>query len=894
MTGLGKCWIRLKSLVNRSRLEHDLSDELGDYIDREIEREMAAGWSPEEARKRALAAFGGLDRAKEECRDARGVRWVEDMIRDLRLAFRTLRKAPVFAAAVVAALSICIGFNAAIFAVVDAVLLRPLPFPEQDRLVSVTEGVPSLGYPVLPFSCPDYLSVVAMNRSFAAAGAYRTDEYEISGAGKPMRVHGARVTASLFSVLSVPPLMGRTFSQDEDDHLKRLVVLSYAFARTSFGAPQQALGRAILLDRTPYEVIGIMPPSFSFPIRGSRYNDHPADVFVPVSWSNEDRTQTASNFDYSVMARLRPNVTVERADAEVRALVKDVAENYPAKVKQIVQRWPHFSLESRAVPLRSEFSGDVQRPLLLLMCAVGIVLLIGCADVANLMFSRMVGRRREFALRTALGAGPWHLTRQVLTEGLLLSAIGGAIGFTLAFWSLPILLRLAPDNLPRVNEISLSWRVMTFTAGVALAIPLIFCVAPILDSLRSTLANGMRGEGRTSTQSRAQRRVMSGVLIAQFSLAFLLLTSAGLLLHSFVRASEVNPGFQTEHVLSTRISLPRTTYKTPSQITDLLHRLLARLAVLPGVQRVGAISEIPTGSTSNVVLSIEGRGGDSERADTLFCLGEALDTLHVRLLKGRLLEPADDLGHPPVAVISDSLARRIWRNETDAIGQRVRLGVNDSANRQPWLTVVGVVEDVRAKLTSPGPRLAIFTTPNNWVDAMEIVVRASTHPHSLENALRRAVSQVDADLPAGDIKTVDQILNESLSAERFRTWLLSLFAATAVLLAMLGIGGLLAYNAAQRMHEFGLRVALGASHRNLIGMVLRDCLRMSGTGMVIGLGLSLAATRVLSALLYDTSPLDPATFIAVPLILTIVAIAAALFPIWRVIQADPLTTLRAE
>ncbi len=860
------------------------------------EREIAAGSSPEEARRRALSALGGIERLKEDCRDARGVRWLEDFFSDLRFTCRTLRKAPLFTVAVVAALALCIGFNAAIFAVVDAVLFRPLPFPDQGRLVSVTEGVPSMGYPVMPVSCPDYLFVAANNRSFAATAAYQTQQYEMSGAGQPQRVQGARVTASLFSVLGVSALVGRAFTQEEDDGLRRVAVLNYGFAQTWFGTPQRALGETILLNRIPYQVIGVMPPSFSFPIRGSRFNDHPAAVFLPVSWRNQDRTQTASNFDYSMIARLRPNVAIQQSDAEVRGLVKDILENYPTKIKQVVQRWAHFSLESQTVPFRTEFSGDVRRPLLLLMAAAGIVLLIGCADVANLMLSRMVGRQREFALRTALGAGSGRLARQTLTEGLFLSVIGGAIGFSLAYWTLPILVGLAPDTLPRLNEVGVNWRITVFCAAVTLSTPLIFCLAPLLDTMRPAAANRLRGEGRTSTQSKRQRRVMSGAMIVQFSLAFLLLTTDGLLLRSFIRASEANPGFQAEHVLSMRIALPRTTYNTPPQIANLFDRLLARLSALPGVQRVGAISELPTGSSAGVVLSIEGRGGDSERVDTFSCLGDALDSLRLQLLKGRLLRPEDYAGQPHAAVISASLARRVWRNDEDAIGKRVKFGVDDPMNDQPWLTVVGVVSDVKAKLTSDAPRLALFTTSDSLLDTdtMDVVVRTAVDPLSLASALRYEVSQLDPHLPASGIQTVDRILNESLSPERFRTWLLSVFAIAAMLLATLGIAGLLAYNAAQRMQEFGLRAALGASRRNLIGMVLRDCLRTSGTGIAVGFTLSLAATRVLSALLYDTSPLDPATFLAVPTLLLLVAVGAAVFPAWRVIHADPMTALRIE
>src|SRR6185437_10018064 len=414
--------LRFQSLFHRSRVESDLEDELRDYLDREMEREVAAGSSPEEARRRALSSLNGTERLKEECRDARGIRWLEDTLSDVRFAVRTLRKAPMFSVTVIAALAFCIGVNTAIFSVVDTVLFRPLPFPDQERLAAVTEGVPGLGFPVMPFSCPDYLFVAAHNRSFAATGTYRNQSYEISGAGLSRRVSGARVTASLFQVLGIAPVRGRGFTQEEDEHAKQLAVLSYGFAQSAFGRAEQALGHTILLDRTPYSVIGIMPRSFSFPIRGSRFNDNPADVFVPVSWSNEDRQQNVNGFDYSMIARLKPNVTIRQARAELRSLLKRVVDDYPQKMKQALSHMPNFSLESQTVPFREEFTGNVERPLLLLMAAVGVVLLIGCADVANLMFSRMLGRQREFALRTALGAGRWRLGRQTITEGLVLSA----------------------------------------------------------------------------------------------------------------------------------------------------------------------------------------------------------------------------------------------------------------------------------------------------------------------------------------------------------------------------------------------------------------------------------------------------------------------------------------
>lgn len=891
MRFLRKIQLRVRSLLSQAKVERDLNDELRDYIEREMERQIAAGASPEGARKMALVGLEGLERVKEECRDARAVRWVDEALSDLRFAFRTLVKTPAFTVVIVAALAFCIGLNAAIFSVVDTVLFRPLAFPDQDRLVSMTEGVPALGFPMMPFSCPDYLYVSANNRSFASTGVYRDREYEIAGVGQPRRVQGARVSASLFKVLEVSPAVGRLFTPSEDEHAARLVVLNDGLSRTLFGTPQNALGRTIFLDRIPYQVIGVMPSSFSFPIRGSRFNGDPAQLFAPVSWDNDDRKPKVSDFDYSMIARLRANVTVQQANAEIRSLLQGIVENYPADIKKMLGHLPNFSLEAQVVPFREEFTGNVERPLILLLAAAGLVLLIGCTDVANLMFARMAARRREFAVRAALGAGFWRLTRQTLTEGLLLSVAGGAIGFLLAFWTLPLLIHFAPDTLPRSNEIGSNWRAAGFVAAATLFTPIIFCVAPFVNTMRALAATQLHGEGRTTTQNRRERLTMSGTVIVQFSLAFVLLTTAGLLLRSFVNAKETNPGFEPEHVISMRITLPQATYKSPVQITNLFNRLLTRVAALPGVQQSGAISDLPLGSSSNVILTAEGSARNTERADYLFCLGNALRVLGVHLLAGRFFAPDDYVGKIHVAVISEGLAKRFW---PDPIGRRIKFGVDDPMNDQPWLTVVGVVADVRSTLTSTSPRLLVFTTPPDWTNAMDIIVRTPGNPLSLSTELRQQITKIDPNLAAGRIETVDEILGKSLSAERFRTWLLGCFAATALLLAAIGIGGLLAYKTAQRMQEFGLRVALGAKPGELLGLVLWHCLRLSGTGLILGLILSLLTARTIAALLYQTSPLDPATFTAVSLTLVMFSIGACIFPIWRVIHIDPVVSLRAE
>jgi predicted permease len=904
MRFITKLSLRLRSLFHRSMVEEDLEDELRDYLDREVERGIASGLPFDEAKRAAVCSLKGCERLKEECRDARGVRWLEESLSDVRFAVRTLRKAPAFTVTVVAALALCIGFNTAIFSVVDTVLFRPLPFPGQDRLVAVTEGVPGLGFPVLPFSPPDYLFVAANNRSFAATATYRTEAYEVSGAGQPRRVYGARVTSSLFRVLGISPAVGREFTQEEDQNAKRVALVTYEFARSAFGMPESALGRAILLDRSTYIVVGVMPPSFSFPIRGSRFSSDPADVFIPVSWSHEDRKQNVSNFDYSMIARLNSGVTVQQANEEMHRLLQRVVEDYPPALKQALGRVRNFTLESQTVPFREEFTGTIERPLLLLLASVGVLLLIGCADVANLMFSRVVGRGREFALRKALGANRWRLARQTMTEGLVLSVIGGAAGFCVALWSLPLLLRFIPSDLPRLNEIGLNWRMLAFVAAVTLATPFLFCLGPVLDTLRSSVISQLRGEGRTTTESKQQHLIMSGAVVAQFSLAFLLVTTAALFVESLTKASETNTGFRPQHVLSMQVALPKAVYARRTDVIGFFDRLLFRVNTLPGVQQSGVISDLPLHSTSNVIISIEGRGRETQRVDMLFCHGNSLDTLRISLMRGRLLRPQDQMeaerghagrtvGQAHSVVISDALARLVWPHD-NPIGRRIRFGVDVPNNDEPWLTVVGVVADVKARLTSDAPRSLIFTTWPDWLTDGDIVVRTSGDPVLLAGALRRELRRLDPNLAVGKTETVDQIVQESLSAERFRTWLLSCFAMAALLLATLGIAGLLAYNAAQRTQEFGVRIALGATRQDLFGLIFRNCLRLSGLGIAIGVAISIAATRTISELLYDTSPVDGKTFLTVPLILVVVALLAAVLPAWRVLQTDPMTTLRAE
>lgn len=810
------------------------------------------------------------------------------MLQDLRFALRMMRRSPGFAVMAVAALAICIGANTAIFTIVNTVLFRPLSFPDQERLVHLTEGVPSWGLPVFPFSCPDYLFVAANNRSFEATATYKDQQLEISGIDRPERVMGARVTASLFRVLKVSPVAGHAFTDAEDSESKQVAVITDGFARRTFGSAQRAVGRTVAIDRKVYTVVGVMPRAFSFPLRGVRFNSEPAEIFIPISWPKEDREEFGYRYNHNVIARLKPGVTVEQARAEVAGLLKEFVTHYPPELRNLKD----FRLSSGVTLFREEITGGVQKALLILLGAVGVVLLIGCADVANLMLSRMVARQREFSIRAALGAARWMLVRQTLAEGLVLSITGGLLGLLLAVWGLPLFLRLAPESLPRVEEIGLDWRVLCFIAAVTLLTPLLFCLAPIVDLARTTIANRLREGGRTGTQSKRQRYLMAGAVVMQFSLAFLLLASAGLLIRSFIRASESDPGFRSDHILSVPVSLPRTLYDKPEKAIGFYERLLQQVRTLPGVRQSGAITDLPMNYTNNNVYTAEGGRTENQTTHVLYVSGEALPLLRIPLLRGRFIDDRDGKDAQKVTVISQTLAEQNWPGQ-DPIGRRIKFGI--AISNMPWMTVVGVVKDVKENLESTAPRALIFQPQKQANENdMKILLRASGEPAALEAAVRGEIKKIDPSLPVERAQTLDQWLGESLAPQRFRTFLLTSFAGVALFLAMLGIGGLLSYNATQRTQEFGVRMALGASRKDVWMLVLKQGLRLSAVGIAVGLIASFAATRVLSSLLYQTSEYDAVTFVGVPLLLALVGIAASCLPAWRAMQVDPMEALRAE
>jgi predicted permease len=870
--------LRISWLLKRSEAETDLNDELKDYIERQTEQHIARGLSRELARATALRELGGVEQLKEECRDVRRAGWLEDAWRDLLFGLRTLWHAPGFTATAVLALALCMGANTAIFTVVNTVLFRPLGFPDQDRLLFLTEGLPTLGFPIVQFACPDYLFMRAHARSLESLAAYENGSYEISIAGNPRQATGTRATASLFEVLGIKPLLGRAFTAEEDESAKSVVVLSTELAVSSFGSAENAVGRTMRIDRRPYSIVGVMPPSFSFPSR-TRFDDKQANFFVPISWSKHDREETMNNFNYSTIARLRSNVSVAQATAEIKTLVSHLPDSYPAQTKAFLKGMPHFTLDSGVALLHEEVTGKVKRSLFILLAAVGMVLLIGCADVANLLFSRMVGRQREFAVRAAVGASTGRLIRQALAEGLILSALGGVAGLACAFWGLPMFLRLAPGDLPRLNEIRMDGQVVLFVLAIVLATPVLSALIPMIYVLPSALANRLREGGRSATQGKQQRFFMSAAVITQFSLAFVLLAAASLLIRSFLKASESDPGFAPAHVISVPIRLPQEVYQKPEAIRRFYRELLSGVSKLPGVQRAGAISTLPMYYTGNGLITPEGRGEHTERTRMLWSFGSSLETLGTPLVRGRLLGPGDDLANDVRVVISETLAKRSWPG-LNPIGRRLKQGSMEWPT--PWMTVVGVVKDVKESQSSVSPNPILVSTEAQYTqNDMHLVIRISGDVRALATAIRKEVHRLDPDLPVEDIQTIDAYLDKSLAPERFRTFLLASFAGIALLLSVVGIAGLLSYNTAQRRQEFGVRLALGATRSDLVQLVFAQGLKLSLAGIAIGLLASLLVTRTLGSFLYETSPYDPLTFIGVPLLLVLVAMIASVWPAWR-------------
>jgi len=815
------------------------------------------------------------------------------LLHDLRFGLRMLARTPGFSAIVVLTLGLGIGASTAIFNVVNGVLLLALPFREPDRLVALHEKLDR----DRPFSPPDYIVLTQQEDWFASVGSFRNTQYEISGSGTPERVTGAQVSASLFATLGVNAFMGRTFTDAEDDEGREVALLSHAYWKRKFGQDASVIGRGIRVDRRLYSVIGVLPPSFVFPPRGLPFNGKPAEVFLPMSFTADQKQAYGSQYSHSVVARLKPGVSIEQVRAAAPVLARRIAEHYPAYLG--------FSPAVTVAPFRDQVVGNVQTPLLLILLAVLMVLLIGCVDVANLMLARATGRAREMAIRAALGAGRFRLVRQLLVESGVLAFAGGALGVFLASMSTNALMAASPIQLPRSEAVAMNQRALVFATAISVLTALLFGLIPALESSRGEAADALREGGPGRTSSVRRRRWLRSFVTAQVALAVVLAIGAGLLMRSFTKLLEVNPGFRPQRVLGLSLNLPMQSYPQAAQISGFWERLRERLSTIPGVEAVG-IGDLPLAVREGRAIWPEDASAvESNRAAIrqAWVHGEYFRALGVPLVKGRWFTDQDNRNSERVIILNETMARSYYPGK-NAIGQRLKWGVS-AESTNPWMTVIGVVGDMKQEslqeITAPmtfTPLMQeseeMIAHPIGMLRAMNVAVRTNGDPSALASAVRKRVAELDPALPVADLRTMEDAVRQASAPQRFSTSLLGAFAAIALLLATLGIAGIVAYSVGERTREIGLRIALGAPRGSILSLMLREGLLYAGLGVAAGIGLALTLTRLMSSLLYGVQPTDTVTFGGVIGFVAMVAAAASLLPAYRATRVDPMVALRHE
>jgi putative ABC transport system permease protein len=820
---------------------------------------------------------------------------MESLLHNLRYGLRLLRRSPGFTAIALVTLALGIGATTAMFSVVDAVLFRPLPYAAPQQLVLIKERIPRVGPDPFLLPAPDVLTFARENRSFTGVAGFEQESFDFTGEGTPERVAAARVNWNLFSVLGVRPLLGRGFTQEEDQPGRYVAVLSYRLWRQKFGGARDVLGRSIELSRRPYTIIGVMPPNFAFPPRPT--GSSPPAVWVPMAFTAEEKADVGDDFNYGAVARLRAGVSLAQGQADVSLIAQRIFQTYPVKVRN------EFHMYGLVQRLREDAVGQTREPLLILLGAVVLVLLISLSNVAHLLLARGSSRQKELAIRMALGADGRRLVTQLLSETVLLALVGGALGLWLAAWGTGALVSLVPANLPQLHEAGVDWRVLLFAVGISLLAGLAFGAAPAFFALRSNTSDGLKEAGRGSSHSRERRRLGSVFVVTQVALALVLLVGAGLLIRSFQRVLAVNPGFQPEHVITASVALPESQYTRGAQIRGFFTELLQHLQTLPGAQAAGLSTDLPMESGWNRIFSVQGYrpppGAKLNMDKHSAVLGSYFQAMGIPLLRGRLFTAADAQGAPPVVIISESIAQRYFHGR-DPIGHRLKWGPEES--NSSWLTIVGVVGDVK-----PGP-LDAATIPHTYSPYlqlsdddlqtifrfMNVAVRTGGDPAGEASAVRQAVWSLDRQLPVTDVRTMEQVIGESAAPRRFNMILVAVFAGLALLLAAVGLYGMIAYAVAQRTREIAIRMTLGATRRQVLGMVLRWGIVLVGTGIAAGLAGAFAVGGLLKRFLFGVGSSDPLTLAAVAAVLAAVALLACYVPARRATRVDPMEALRYE
>ena len=808
---------------------------------------------------------------------------MENLFQDLRYGFRVLLRKPGFTVIAVIALSLGIGANTAIFSAVNAILLRPLPYDDPERLVWIWEHNLTSDIKQEPISFPNFSDYREQNQVFEDVAAFTRWRPVLTTGGEPERILAEQVSASLFSVLRVEAAAGRTFLPEEDrPGTNNVVILSYGLWERRFGSDNEVVGKTITLNGNPHTVVGVMPNDFRHPAPDAR---RPTELWTPLGM---DAARMHRRLDIlSVIARLKPGASMEQARAEMETISARLNQQYPET---------NAGWGVTIIPLHERFVGDVRLAMLVLLGAVTFLLLIACANVANLLLVRSTARQKEIAVRKALGATRGRLIRQFLTESLLLAVAGGIVGALLAVFGINILVALSPGNIPRIGEASLDVRVLGFTLGLSLLTGMIFGLAPALGASNPDLNESLKEGGKNPGHGSGGGRLRSLLMVFEVSVALILLIGAGLMIKSFLRLQQVNPGFNPQRVLTVELALPRSKYKENHQVLSFYNEVVDRVERLPGVEAAAAVSTLPlAGGVSVLNIEVEGRpqlpSGHVIGAESQVVSPSYFRTMAIPLLKGRLFTDQDVEEAPGVIVINDVMADRYWPGE-DPIGKRISLV---DALTGPWLTVIGVVENVRQVTldSEPYPQMYEAYSQNPGRGAA-LVVRTASDPMSLISAVRTQVSAIDRDQPLYNVRSMDQVLDDSVSRQRFNMLLISIFTAVALVLAAVGIYGVISYSVSHRSHEIGIRMALGARQADILKMVIEHGLKLALAGVGIGLVAAFILTRVISSLLYGVSAIDPFTFASGAIVLIGVAIMACYIPARRATKVDPMIALRYE
>ena len=864
---------RLRILMRRPAAENELDDELRFHLERLSDKYVKSGMSAAEAARRARLEFGGLDQVKNECREARGVSLVESLVQDLHYAARTLRHSPAFTACAVLTLALGIGANTAIFSVVNQVLLNPLPYPNPQELLAARQNE----------SLPNLKDMQRQTHSFASSGGINIEPVDFTGNGEPVRVHAAWVDAGLLATLGVQPMLGRWISAEEDvKGGARNVVLSYPFWRDFLGADPHVLGRGIRLSDKTYTVIGVMPRNFTLP-------RELADVFISL-WAGypEAAPERGVHFMHTYW-RLKPGVPLALAQAEIAQADHRLAEEFPDTERE---------RGTVLMPLHELLVGDVRPALLILFGAVGLVLLIACANFAMLLMARAVTRQRELMIRASLGARNTRLIRQRLTESTLLALVGGAAGLMAAKAGTTLLLALKPAELRLSDAIPMDARVFLFVFAISLLTGLLFGLLPAWSASRGDIAEALRENARTTATGISRSPLRSLLVTAELALALILLAGAGLLIKGFLHLRSVDPGFNPANVITMYLQLPGTRYPQIPLQTNFRRELLARINSFPGVE-AAMITDLPlAGNYVDHRVVIDGQPtravGSEPEVQTLSVMGDYFGVMQIPRRAGRDFSAMDRERQPRVAIVNEAFVRQLLPGQ-NPIGTRIDWARNEAHD---WMTIVGVAGDVKhSGLNQPvDPAVYAPFSQNDeaWRKFMTLVIRTRVPVAGLVGGVKKQVWSLDSQIPVSGIQSMDDLLAVSVEQERFNMLLLGSFAALAVALAGVGIYGMVAYRVNQRTQEIGVYVALGAQHRHVLRLVMKDGVKLGLLGIVLGLAGAIALTRVMVSLLFEVNPTDPATLIGVALLLAAVAMLACYIPARRALSIDPMTALRRE